>query len=75
MIMMDAVINISSERFYEDKKRIDVSVDEITRAGCNIFYQFVNTVNDKIIVETKTNISFYNYESKKKLVLIKIRFI
>lgn len=49
--MMDAVINYSSEGFYGDKKRFDVSVDEITRTGCDIFYRFVNTANDKIIVK------------------------
>ena len=65
ILMMDAVINFPSEGFYRDKLRIDVAVDEITNAGCDIFYRFVNVANDKIIVKAKTNIAFYNYESKK----------
>ena len=65
ILMMDAVINFSSEGFYGDKLRIDVAVDEITNAGCDIYYRFVNVANDKVIVKAKTNIAFYNYENKK----------
>ncbi|MEN8191629.1 MAG: thioesterase family protein [Bacteroidota bacterium] len=65
IIMMDAVINFSSEGFYGDKLRIDVAVNEIINAGCDIFYRFVNIANDKVIVKAKTNIAFYNYTTKK----------
>ena len=65
IIMMDSVINFSSEGFYGDKLRIDVSVNEISNAGCDIYYRFVNIANDKVIVKAKTNIAFYNYISKK----------
>ena len=65
ILMIDAVINFPSEGFYGDKLRIDVAVDEITNAGCDIYYRFVNVANDKVIVKAKTNIAFYNYESKK----------
>lgn len=65
IILMDAVINYTAEGFYGDKIRIDVSVDDITNAGCDIYYRFVNVANDKIIVKAKTNIAFYNYTSKK----------
>ena len=65
ILMMDAVINFPSEGFYGDKLRIDVAVDEITNAGCDIYYRLVNVANDKVIVKAKTNIAFYNYESKK----------
>ena len=65
ILMMDAVINFPSEGFYGDKLRIDVAVDEISNAGCDIYYRFVNVANDKVIVKAKTNIAFYNYDSKK----------
>ena len=65
IIMIDAVINFSVEGFYGDKLRIDVAVDEITKAGSDIYYRFVNVANDRIIVKAKTNIVFYNYESKR----------
>ena len=65
IIMMDAVINFSAEGFYGDKLRIDVTIGEITKAACDIYYRFVNIANDKIIIKAKTNIAFYNYESKK----------
>lgn len=65
ILMMDAVINFSSEGLYGDKLRIDVAVNEITNTGCDIYYRFVNVANDKVIVKAKTNIVFYNYVSKK----------
>jgi acyl-CoA thioester hydrolase len=65
IIMMDAVINFSAEGFYGDKLRIDVAVADISNAGCDIYYRFVNIANDKVIVRAKTNIAFYNYSSKK----------
>jgi acyl-CoA thioesterase FadM len=65
ILMMDAVINYSAEGFYGDELRIDVAVAEITNAGCDIYYRFVNVANDKIIVKAKTNIAFYNYTTRK----------
>lgn len=65
ILMMDAVINFSSEGFYGDELRIDVAVAEITNAGCDIYYRFVNVANNKIIVKAKTNIAFYNYSTGK----------
>jgi len=65
ILMMDAVINFSAEGFYGDKLRIDVAVDEITNAGCDIYYRLVNIVDDKLVAKAKTNIVFYDYGSKK----------
>jgi len=65
ILMMDAVINFSSEGFYGDELRIDVAVAEITNAGYDIYYRFVNVANNKIIVKAKTNIAFYNYSTGK----------
>ncbi len=65
IIMTDTVIVYLSEGFYGDKLRIDIAVDEITNTGCDIYYRFVNIANDKVIVNAKTNIVFYNYTSKK----------
>ena len=64
IIMTDTVIVYFSEGFYGDKLRIDVAVDEITNTGCDIYYSFVNIANDKVIVNAKTNIVFYNYTSQ-----------
>ena len=65
ILMMDSVINFSSEGFYGDKLRVDVAVNEISNTGCDIYYRFVNIANEKVIVKAKTNIVFYNYISKK----------
>ena len=65
ILMIDSVINFSSEGFYGDKLRVDVTVNEISNIGCDIYYRFVNIANEKVIVKAKTNIAFYNYVSKK----------
>ncbi|MCW8849736.1 MAG: thioesterase family protein [Melioribacteraceae bacterium] len=65
IIMVDSVILYSSEGFYGDKVRIDVSVDDISSTGCDIFYRLVNLENDKEIAKAKTGIAFFNYKTKK----------
>ena len=65
ILMIDSVINFSSEGFYGDKLRVDVTVNEISNIGCDIYYRFVNIANEKVIVKARTNIAFYNYVSKK----------
>jgi len=65
IIMADTVIIYSSEGFYGDRLRIDVAVDEISNTGCEIYYRFVKLANEKMIVKAKTNIVFYDYNSKK----------
>ena len=65
ILMIDSVINFSSEGFYGDKLRVDVTVNEISNTGCDIYYRFVNIANEKVIVKARTNIAFYNYVSKK----------
>ncbi len=65
IMMTDAVIQYSSQGFYGDKIRIDVTVEEFSDTNCDLFYRFVNTENEKIIVKAKTNIVFYNYENNK----------
>ncbi len=65
IIMTGAVIVFASEGFYGDKLRVDVTVDDITNAGCSIFYRMVNTSNEKVIVKAKTDIVFFDYKTKK----------
>lgn len=65
IIMTDSVIVYSSEGFYGDKLKVDVTVDDITKRGCDIYYRLRNTQTKKVIAKAKTNIVFYDYESKK----------
>jgi len=65
IIMVDTIIVYSSEGFYEDKLRIDVSVDEITLSGCDIYYRFTNIEKEKEIAKAKTGIRFFDYTDKK----------
>jgi acyl-CoA thioester hydrolase len=65
IMMTDSIILYASQGFYGDKLRIDVAVDEISNAGFDIYYRFVNISNEKVIVKAKTNMVFFNYTSKK----------
>jgi len=65
IIMVDSIIVYSSEGFYGDKIRIDVSVDDISSTGCDIFYRLVNTEKNKEIAKAKTGIVFFDYTTKK----------
>ncbi len=65
IIMADAVIQYSSEGFYGDRLRIEVTADEFNNKGCDIFYRLTNDNTGKIIAKAKTNIVFYNYSTKK----------
>ncbi len=65
IIMVDTIIVYSSEGFYGDKLRIDVSVDEITLSGCDIYYRFTNIEKEKEIAKAKTGIRFFDYTDKK----------
>lgn len=65
IIMIDSIIVYSSEGFYGDKIRIDVSVDDISSTGCDIFYRLVNSKTDKEISKAKTGIVFFDYNTKK----------
>jgi len=65
IIMVDSIILYSSEGFYGEKIRIDVSVDDISVTGCDIFYRLVNSNKDKEIARAKTGIVFFDYKRKR----------
>ena len=65
IIMVDTIIVYSAEGFYGDRLRIDVSVDEITLSGCDIYYRLFSTKKEKEIAKAKTGIRFYDYTEKK----------
>jgi 4-hydroxybenzoyl-CoA thioesterase len=65
IIMVDSVIVYTSEGFYGDRLRINVSVDEISNNGCDIFYRLVNANSAKEISKVKTGIVFFDYKTKE----------
>jgi acyl-CoA thioesterase FadM len=65
IIMADAAIVFKSESFYGDTLRIEISVDEFTGIGCDIYYRITNMKTGRIAALVKTGIVFFNYASRK----------
>ena len=67
IIMVDSVINYISESFYGDRLFVEVTVDNITRSECDIFYRLTNMETKKEVARVKTGILFFDYEKRRRL--------
>ncbi|UCG93356.1 MAG: thioesterase family protein [candidate division WOR-3 bacterium] len=65
IIMVDSVIVYKSEGFYGDVLRIDISVDDISKSGCDFFYKLTNKESGKEVARAKTGIAFFDYKKRK----------
>jgi len=65
IIMSDSGIVYKAEGFYGDVLRIDVTVDDFSKFGCDFIYKITNKETGKEIVRAKTGIVFYDYKNKK----------
>lgn len=63
LIMVDLAIEYKAESFYGDVLTIAITVDEISRAGFDLYYQLTNQ-QSKLIAKAKTGMLSYNYEKK-----------
>jgi acyl-CoA thioester hydrolase len=65
IIMTDSAIVYKAEAFHADIIRIDVSVGDFNKYGCDIFYLLSNNKTNVEIAHAKTGIVFFNYNSRK----------
>lgn len=65
IIMSDVVIAYKSESFYGDIFRIDITVGDMSRTGCDFFYRIVNKKDGKEVARAKTGIIFFDYKNRK----------
>jgi len=65
IIMTDAVIVYRAEAFHADLLRIDLAVDDMQAAGCDILYRVLNARDQKEVARAKTGIAFFDYTSRR----------
>jgi acyl-CoA thioester hydrolase len=65
LIMTDAAIIYKNEAFHGDNLSIEVSIDDITRHGFDLFYRIRNEQKNKEIALVKTGLVFFDYTTHK----------
>ena len=65
LIMTDTAIVYRAEGFYGDKVRVDVTVDDFNKRGCDFYYLLTNTQSGVELARAKTGIVLFDYEARK----------
>ncbi len=67
LIMSDVAIEFKAEAFYGDVLEVSMAATGFTRAGFELYYQFVKKLNDVtvIIARAKTSMICFDYDLKK----------
>ena len=65
IIMVNSAIIYKSEIHYGDTLTINISVDDITKTGCDFYYQILSQNDIKTAALAKTGIVFFDYQKKK----------
>ena len=61
LMIVDAAVVYKSQGFYGDRLRIEVTIAEPTRYGCDLYYRITNTGSDKEVARAKSGIVFFDY--------------
>ena len=65
IIMTDTAIVYKSEGFHGDEVKIDVSVGDFNKYGCDIYYLLSNKKTAADVAHAKTGIVFFDYDQRK----------
>jgi acyl-CoA thioester hydrolase len=65
LIMSDVAIEFRSEVFYGNSLKVMVTAGEFSRAGFDIFYQMMNSENNKLVAVAKTGMVCFDYSGRK----------
>jgi acyl-CoA thioester hydrolase len=65
LIMSDVAIEFRSEVFYGNSLKVMVTAGEFSRAGFDIFYQMMNSENNKLVAVAKTGMVCFDYPTRK----------
>ena len=65
IIMTDTAIVYKSEGFYGDRFKIDVTVGDFNKYGCDIYYLLSNKKTAVDVAHAKTGIVFFDYNQRK----------
>ena len=73
LLVTDAVIVYRSEGFYGDILTVEIAVDDLQLAGCDLLYRLSNANSGKEVARAKTGVAFAN-ATAKRLVSIPVSF-
>lgn len=65
IIMTDTAIVYKSEGFYGDRVKVDVTVGDFNKYGCDIYYLLSNKKTAADVAHAKTGIVFFDYDQRK----------
>jgi acyl-CoA thioester hydrolase len=65
IIMTDTAIVYKSEGFYGDRIKVDVTIADFNKYGCDIYYLMSNKETATDVAHVKTGIVFFDYEMRK----------
>ncbi|MCK9407518.1 MAG: thioesterase family protein [Bacteriovoracaceae bacterium] len=65
IIMSDSAVVYKSEGFYGESLRIQISVNDFSKFGCDIYYLVRERESGRVVAQAKTGIAFFNYETRK----------
>lgn len=65
VIMSDSAVVYKSEGFYGESLRIQIAVKDFSNFGCDIYYLVRERESGREVVQAKTGIAFFNYETRK----------
>lgn len=65
LIMTDTAIIYRTEGFHGDTVRVDVTVDDFNKHGCDFYYLLTNKQRGVELARAKTGIVFFDYETRK----------
>ncbi len=65
IIMADAAVVYRSEAFYGETLAIDISVGEIGRSSCDLFYRITEKDSGREVARVRTGIVFFDYTKRK----------
>ena len=65
LIMSDVAIEFKAELFYGDSITVDVTADEFTRVGFDIYYQILSLKDKTVVAIAKTAMICFDYSLRK----------
>jgi len=64
-IISDLAVVYKSQSYYGERLKFELGVGDFNKYGCDIFYRVTNAENQKLVLEAKTGIIFFDYEKNK----------
>lgn len=65
IVISDLAVVYKSQAYYGERLKFELGVGDFNKYGCDIFYRVTNAENQKLVLEAKTGIVFFNYKKNK----------